>query len=540
MAAPADAARKRGADQPSPYASYVRARAADVKGDPALAASEYAAALAAHPTEAALMVRTFRQAILAGDRDLAMRAAHMADAAGQLPPDGRLLFLAETFGKRDWAGAAPVLDALGEERLFSFMLPLLRAWITFEADPAAGLAQLEATAATGPIAGYLPEHRVLMMLASGQIDRAAASLSQLGEGPRLQQVQLRLLVAQALAAGGDKAGALALLKDGDEPVAALRQQIERGDAIKAPVIDPSFALSSLLLRVASDLSRTSPSPLPLALVRIASFAAPTNDACWLAVGQFLDAAGLADTSLDALSRIGPDSIFYVPARATRIRVLVGRGDEEAALAEMQAEVRKADVTVADWTMLGDILMKLDRHAEAADAYRAALRQYSPSDKTREWSLWLLLGGALERGGNWPEAQEALEKAVALGPDEPVALNYLGYAQLERRQNVERAHALIERASELRPDDAAITDSLGWALYLRGDIPAAIEKLETAARGDPGGSEINEHLGDVYWAAGRRIDARFAWQAAMVNAQSDDAERIRRKIDFGPDQSAGKP
>ena len=34
-------------------------------------------------------------------------------------------------------------------------------------------------------------------------------------------------------------------------------------------------------------------------------------------------------------------------------------------------------------------------------------------------------------------QTALEKAVALSPLQPVALNYLGYAQLERRENVKR-------------------------------------------------------------------------------------------------------
>ena len=65
---------------------------------------------------------------------------------------------------------------------------------------------------------------------------------------------------------------------------------------------------------------------------------------------------------------------------------------------------------------------------------------------------------------------ALLKALALAPDQPVVLNYLGYAELERRENLAEAEKLIEQASALRPDDSAITDSLGWAYYVRGDIP----------------------------------------------------------------------
>ena len=48
------------------------------------------------------------------------------------------------------------------------------------------------------------------------------------------------------------------------------------------------------------------------------------------------------------------------------------------------------------------------------------------------------------------------------------------------------------------------------------------------------AEISEHLGDAYWAAGRRIDARYAWRAALVQADEGEAKRLTAKIDFGPD------
>jgi Flp pilus assembly protein TadD len=146
---------------------------------------------------------------------------------------------------------------------------------------------------------------------------------------------------------------------------------------------------------------------------------------------------------------------------------------------------------------------------------------------------------LIQAGRWPEAKSALEAAYKLAPDEALVLNYLGYSQLERRENVEEAERLIREASRLQPDNLAITDSLGWAHFLRGDIPAAITLLERAAQGQPADPSINEHLGDAYFTAGRRFEARYAWQAALVHAEGGAVERLNAKVDAGlrPELSA---
>ena len=57
-------------------------------------------------------------------------------------------------------------------------------------------------------------------------------------------------------------------------------------------------------------------------------------------------------------------------------------------------------------------------------------------------------------------------------------------------------------------------------------------LEQAAQGQPADVEINEHLGDAYFAAGRRVEARFAWKAASVYAEGAAAARIAAKMETG--------
>ena len=131
-------------------------------------------------------------------------------------------------------------------------------------------------------------------------------------------------------------------------------------------------------------------------------------------------------------------------------------------------------------------------------------------------------------------------ALALAPDQPLILNFLGYAKLERGEDLDAAEAMIRKASALAPEDASITDSLGWALFKRGRYADAIETLERASAKDPRQPEINEHLGDALYSIGRRYEARFAWNAALISAGDDVAARIRLKIAAGLTAATAAP
>ncbi len=69
---------------------------------------------------------------------------------------------------------------------------------------------------------------------------------------------------------------------------------------------------------------------------------------------------------------------------------------------------------------------------------------------------------------------------------------------------------------------------GWRLYTsgtealdRGDVESAVDALERAAALVPQASEIQNHLGLAYQAAGRRVDARAAFERA-VDLDCDNA------------------
>ena len=522
-------------DEQTALAAYVRARLADSVGASDQAVRSYAAALALAPQNEILAARALDQGLAAGDRALALSAAKALDKAGKLKVDGRLLLLSEALRTRDWKGAGLQTDRIEEDEVFAFLAPLLRAWIaqgSGKGDPLAFLADLK----ENPLAAaYAGEQKALLLLAEGRTEQGIAALTQALEGAGARESRLRIAAAGQLARKGNRKGALALLEGETEALLAARATLARGGKLTGAIGSPSAGIAELFVRIALDLNSQDVPILALDFARLATFLAPDNSETWIVTSELLAGSKQHDSALDALKMVPAGDPFAGSAANTRIDLLVAAGRTEEALARAKAETEARPDAAPAWARLGDLYSRLKRPGDAADAYSRSLalvRNAGPELESRQWPLLLLQGSALVEAGRWSEGKRALEASYKLAPEQALVLNHLGYSQLERRENVAEAERLIREASRLQPDNAAITDSLGWAHFLRGDFPKAIELLERAARGEPADAAINEHLGDAYFKAGRRFEARYAWQAALLHAEGNAAARLRTKVDAG--------
>jgi tetratricopeptide (TPR) repeat protein len=528
-------------DDASALTAYVRARAADGSGASEQAARNYGAALALSPGNEILAARALSQAIAAGDRSLALQAARVLDSAGKLAPDGRLLLVGEAFRARQWKEAGRQIERLEGDEVFSFMTPLLRAWLAQGSGKGNPLALLDASSGNALAATYASEHRPLLLIAGGKAKEGALAFAPLLDDESIRSQRLRIAAAATLVRKGAAKDALAILAGDSEALVEARRRIEAGKRLDGEIVAPAAAMAELLGRMALDLNGQEVPQLALSFARLATFLAPENAESWLIAADLLGGQGQHEAALAALARVPRDDLFAANAADRRMTVLV----ESNRTAEALAEARQASVDrpgeIDNWTRLGDILNQADRHDEAAAAYAKALDLVKGGARTRNpvWALWLLRGSALTQAGDWAAGKSALEEARRLAPEQPVVLNFLGYSQLERRENLAEAEKMIGEANRLQPDDAAITDSLGWAHYVRGDVGKAIELLERASQGQPADSAIAEHLGDAYYSAGRRYEARYAWRAALHYAEGPAADRLRTKIDTGlrPDLAA---
>jgi len=501
-------------------AAYMRARVADADGRAAAATTDYAAALAGAPDSAIVAAPAYRAALAAGDEALAARAAAVLRRADTPPADLALLPLAQAAARGDAAAATRAIATLTGGP-FAVMAPALRGWTAFAQRRPFAPALDAASATRDPLATRLAlEQRAVLQIAAGDtftgLETLRATLAAGAPG------DVTIEAAQLLIGRGDRAAAAALLTGDDPVLVALRA----GNGAKATL---GFGVSRILSRVAADLVGQRAGDLSIALARTALIADPANNRARLLLANALAADGATDRALATLADISATSAFARTAVDARITVLAGAGREDQALAAARARADAADAQSADFQVYGDQLSAAGRHAEAARYYRRVLDDGADTN----WAAWLQYGGALDEAGDWAAAQPALERAVALAPAEPLALNYLGYAMAERGGNIAASTSLLERASALKPDDLSILDSLGWAYFLGGNPRRALPLIERAALGQPTNAEIGDHLGDVYWSLGRRYEARYAWRAAALTADAADAARITDKIARGP-------
>jgi tetratricopeptide (TPR) repeat protein len=191
--------------------------------------------------------------------------------------------------------------------------------------------------------------------------------------------------------------------------------------------------------------------------------------------------------------------------------------------------------------LGNIYRVNEDHAKAAEAYSKALALL-PEIKKEHWRILYYRGIAYEAQKQWDKAEPDFRKALSLQPEEPMVLNYLGYAMIDRKMNLNEALGMVKKAVELKPNDGYIVDSLGWAHYQLGDYEEALTHVERAVDLVPADPIISEHLGDVYWKVGRQLEAKFQWQHAKDNKpEPADLKRIEDKLKNGlPPDAMTKP
>lgn len=436
--------------------------------------------------------------------------------------DVAILDLAEALrtGNRVMAGDA--LGKLGAGPL-DFVVPIVRAWMAADAggDP---VALLDAARTDGLARRYIVEHRALLLIATRRTDEGLAAIraqAALDGEPQ----DLRTTAAMALAARGQRSAARDLL--GEDAAQTRIRKVRLGAA---------FGASRLFARLGSDLAGQNAETLTIALMRATLLLDPADDRSRLLLAEALKADGAIDSALATLASVPSGSPAYAAAQGERIRLIQARGEEKVALDSAAARAALPDAVPGDRQLYADMLVEAGRDAEAATVYAQLLDR---RDDAPDWTIHLQLGGALERAGRWDQALPHLRRAVELGPNQPVALNYLGYALVDRGQDVAAGRQLLERASKLRPDDPSITDSLGWSYFRTGDNARALPLLERAAQGNPASATINEHLGDAYWTAGRRFEARYAWRAAALHAEGEQQARIAGKLANGLTRNSPK-
>ena len=502
-------------------------------GDHARSAALLSALAEAQPKDVDLARKALSEAISAGRMDMALQLARQVPTA-QLTGDARLLLASEELRRNRPDRALPWLSATGENGALDFLTPLVSAWASADrGDLKRALDQIDQIPPNSLLGPLRAEQHALLLLkyrrAADAEPFARRALATAGG----RESRLRLAFSDAFLAAGDQARALAILEGLGTEVGPARQRVQSGKPNGQAVDTSAKALSEVLTAFAADLARLERGPPPIGLVQVARYANPQNSSAAVLLALLLDGDGQSDQALSVLKSVAPNDALIAQVRDIQVRILTDEKRLDEAYSVAAGPALGPNATVGDVSRLGDVYRSLKRYDDSANAYgKAVALARAQGLKDEVWPLLLLQASALEEGKRWPEAREALQQGLVIAPEQPLLLNFLGYAKLERGEDMDNAEAMIRKASELAPDDASITDSLGWAQFKRGKVADAIGTLQRAAEKDPDQAEIQEHLGDALFKSGRKFEARFAWAASLVTAEDEVAARVKAKLASG--------
>lgn len=535
MTGPAEAASRAGA--------YLAGMQADVRNDYAEAAHYYGEALSRDPENLAIAQNAAIARVALGDIDAAAVLADRLVAAIPGSPIGVLVQLADALAAGDFNRAEAVAGRAGADAN-PLLTGLVAGWIEAGRDDfAAAQARFDAMTANDALAAYGQYHKALALALAGDFIAAEAILAG-GEGGEPLHLSRAALIAHAeILAQIDRVDeAVALLEstlDGGFPdvtLIDLRDRLARGENVTfAQVTRAEDGAAEAFLTLADALNTPDSDRLALLYARLAKHIRPDLIEARLLAAEVLERQGQFVLATAALDDVPADSPWFVTAEIRRATTQRAAGDAEAGIATLTALAERRPDLIEVHSALGDALRVAERYGEAAVAYGRGIDLIA-SPQPIHWVLYYTRAIAYERAGDWPPAEADFRQALALQPDQPSVLNYLGYSLVEQRRNFDEALDMIERAVAGQPDDGYITDSLGWVYYRLGRFEEALPKMLRAVELAPVDPVINDHLGDVLWKVGREREARFQWRRALSFGPADDLDmdRVRRKLEVGLD------
>lgn len=521
------------------YGAYLAARIAGANSDYREASSWYTRALIADPANAALMDGAILAHLAAGNLDAAIAVARRMQAAGTSSQAAQLALLADQAQRGEFPAILADLDA---GRSIGMLLDSLsRAWAELgQGRMSEATAEFDKLAANDGVKAFGLYHKALALASVGDFEGADDILS--GRASGELRLTRRGLIArvQILSQLEKNTEAVALLDDGfavevDPSIASLRDRLVAGETLPYTIArNATEGLSETFFTLALALNGEADDGYTLLYARIASFLRPDHAEAVLLAAAMLENQGQYDLAVAAYATIKPGEDGFFAAEIGRARALQEGGQTEAALEVLRALTRSHSGLVSVHLALADALRREERWAEAITSYDAAVA-LKGAPEPGDWGIYYSRGISHERMKNWEKAEPDFRQALALNPDQPQVLNYLGYSYIDRNENLIEALAMIERAVAQSPDSGYIVDSLAWGLFRLGRYQEALEPMERASLLEPVDPTVTDHLGDVYWAVDRKMEARFQWRRALsFDPDEELAARIRKKLDIGLD------
>jgi tetratricopeptide (TPR) repeat protein len=216
----------------------------------------------------------------------------------------------------------------------------------------------------------------------------------------------------------------------------------------------------------------------------------------------------------------------------------GKAEEGIALAKAQLKPgddapENREVQLA----LANIYIRLKRYDEAAK--QIDLAQATAKGTREKLYVYYLRAEVAEHRKDFDGAEAELRKALAIDPEDPTILNYIGYMNADRGVKLEESLKQIQKAVDLDPQNYAFLDSLGWVYFKLGEYTQATLNLQKAVERSSTDPTVHDHLGQVYEKTGKLKLAVVQWERSMAeyahslpaDTDPEDVAKVQRHLEL---------
>ena len=412
---------------------------------------------------------------------------------------------------------------------------LLIAWShAGEGDQAPALKALDKLDANESFANFKAFHAALISDYLGNAIRAEAfykkAHEQAGTSLRVVQGYGNFLERSGRAAEAVKIYSAFLEGGDDNPlVAAALANATAGHKPQALIATPSAGAAEALFSLATAMTDEQSIDVGLLYAQLALSFNADRPVAYTLLGDIYEDVKRPEKAIDAYSQVPENSPLRANAEMEIAINLQRLERKDEALARLNGLIANQPGNYDALVTLGNVHRNNEDFARAGEAYDRAIATFT-KPQAAHWRVFYYSGISNERMKNWEKAEKQFRRALELAPEEAMVLNYLGYSMVDKKINLPEAMAMIKKAVALKPNDGYIVDSLGWAYFQLGDYEQALIHCERAVELLAADPIIGEHLGDVYWRVGRKLEAKFQWQHAKDNKpEPDDLKRIEEKL-----------
>ena len=243
------------------------------------------------------------------------------------------------------------------------------------------------------------------------------------------------------------------------------------------------------------------------------------------------------TAIDAFEEILAIDSTNVQAYDLLARTYLNLEDYEHALARLEQAVRLKDDNPELLSLLGFVYSRVGDKEKTISCLEKALK-INPKQMDALSTLALTLDG-MKRFSYSDSLYEAAIKLYESGlPKEPtyyLLLNNYAYSLSERDMQLEHALEISKQAVDQEKENSSYLDTIGWIYFKLNNFPEALKYISQAVdirtnKEKQPGPALYEHLGDVYYKMGDKVNAIKNWTKALEQDSSNPS--LREKVARG--------